>query len=128
MNRRFPHNVMARGRTRRTPGTMNKTEARYADTLTLRKNAGEIEAFWYEAITFKLAPDTRYTPDFMVQLTDGTIELHEVKGFFEDHAKVKVKVAAAMFPFAFKIVRAKAKKDGGGWDIKEINERATNGN
>jgi hypothetical protein len=53
-------------------------------------------------------------------LADGSIELHEVKGFFEDDAKVKVKVAASMFPFVFRLVRAKAKRDGGGFEIVEV--------
>jgi hypothetical protein len=99
---------------------MNKTEAAYAMELELRKHAGEVAWYSFEAMTFKLAKDTRYTPDFVVMLADGSIELHEIKGFFEDHAKVKVKVAASMFPFVFRIVRAKAKRDGGGFEIVEV--------
>jgi len=111
----------ARGRTvRRVAGQMNGMETRYSQVLDTRKNAGEILEWWYEGITFKLADDTRYTPDFVVQMPDGLLECHECKGFFEDHAKVKVKVAANKFPFVFRIVRSKAKKDGGGWDIQEI--------
>jgi hypothetical protein len=122
MNRRFPHNVMARGRTRRTPGTMNKTEAAYAATLELRKAAGELLGYWYEAVTFKLAKDTRYTPDFLVQLADGTLEAHEVKGFWEDDARVKIKVAASMFPVLFRAMKPKPKKHGGGWEEEVIGE------
>lgn len=29
-------------------------------------------------------------------------------------------IAADMYPFRFFIVRAKAKKAGGGWDVKEV--------
>lgn len=108
----------ARGRTvRHKPGTMNKLEARYADALTARLLAGEIVAYWFERFTFKLADDTRYTPDFMVQLPDGTLEAHETKGFMEEDAKVKIKVFAEAFPFRCVVVRAKAKRDGGGWDF-----------
>ena len=110
-----------RGRgVRRQPGTMNRTEAAYALALELRKHTGEVAWYAFEAMTFKLAKDTRYTPDFVVMLADGSIELHEVKGFFEDDAKVKVKVAASMFPFVFRLVRAKAKRDGGGFEIVEV--------
>lgn len=122
MNRRFPHNVMARGRTRHTPGTMNKTEAAYAAKLEERKTAGEIVGFWFEAVTFKLAKDTRYTPDFLVQLADGTLEAHEVKGFWEDDAKVKIKVAASMFPVLFRAFKVRPKKHGGGWEEEVIGE------
>lgn len=122
MNRRFPHNVMARGRTRRTPGTMNKTEAAYAALLQLRKDAGQLAGFWFEAVTLKLAKDTRYTPDFLVQLKDGTMEFHEVKGYWEDDARVKIKVAAEMFPFMFRAYRPRAKKDGGGWSEETFDE------
>jgi len=116
MNRNYPHNVMAKGRPRRTPGTMNKAEAAYAGTLEVRKAAGELIGYWYEAVTFKLAKDTRYTPDFLVQLADGTLEAHEVKGFWEDDARVKIKVAASMFPVLFRAMKPRAKKHGGGWE------------
>lgn len=97
----------------RTPGAMNKTETAYADHLRLREHAKEIRAFLFEAVTFKLAPDCRYTPDFLVVTRDDVIELHEVKGFWRDDAKVKLRVAATRFPFLrFLAVR---RERGGGW-------------
>lgn len=105
----------ARGATK--PGAMNKTEARYAEQLRLRQLAGEIEWFAYEAWTFKLATDTRYTPDFVVMLAGGALECHEVKGFWRDDAKVKIKIAAEKFPLQFLAVREVAKKHGGGWEV-----------
>lgn len=122
MNRRFPHNVMARGRTRHTPGTMNKTEAAYAAKLEERKTAGEILGYWFESQKLKLADKTWYTPDFMVQSKDGGMEFHEVKGFWEDDARVKFKVAASMFPYVFRAFRPRAKKHGGGWEEEVIGE------
>ena len=68
---------------------------------------------------FKLADDTRYTPDFMVMLADGQLQSHEVKGYWTDDARVKTKVAAALFPLEFIAIKKKAKKDGGGW-VKEV--------
>lgn len=115
-----------RGRTRHVAGEMNKTEGAYAAHLEARKRCGEILWFGFECWTFKLAKDTRYTPDFVVQLADGVLELHEVKGrkrgdgkyFAEDDAKVKVKVAAAVFPmFAVKVCWP----DGaGGWNTEDF--------
>lgn len=101
---------------RRVPGEMNDTERAYADYLNVRKQAGEIIGWWFEPVTWKLARRTTYTPDFMVMLSSEEIEFVDVKGFMEDDAAVKIKVAAAMFPFRFVLV----KKRGKGWDVKEV--------
>lgn len=95
---------------------MNKTEAAYAETLEVRKLRGEITWYGYEAVTLKLADDCRYTPDFTVVTASGGIEFHEAKGFWRDDARVKIKVAAAQFPWArFCAVRKPRKADGLGW-------------
>jgi hypothetical protein len=64
---------------------------------------------------FRLADNTFYTPDFMVMRFTGILEAHEVKGYWQDDAKVKIKVAADLYPIEFLAVHKKAKKDGGGW-------------
>jgi hypothetical protein len=86
-------------------GTMNKTEARYAKLLDDRLHAGEILWYKFEGVKLRLADNTFYSPDFFVMLADGTLEVHEIKGFFTEDAKVKVKVAAAMYPFQFIVIR-----------------------
>jgi hypothetical protein len=86
-------------------GKANKTEAAYGDFLELRKRAGEVLWFKFEGMKFKLADNTFYTPDYSVLLADGTMEMHEIKGFMTDDANVKIKVAADLYPFAFCIVR-----------------------
>ena len=53
-------------------------------------------------------------------LADGTLELHEVKGFWRDDAKVKIKAAAQQYPFVFRAYSKRAKKDGGGWKVEEF--------
>jgi hypothetical protein len=94
---------------------MNKTEAAYdAHLWGLRCRLYVWHKF--EAIALKLAKDTRYTPDFAVQTVSGIIELHEVKGFWRDDARVKIKVAAAMFPFKFIAITRK----GGEWKTEEF--------
>jgi hypothetical protein len=98
------------------PAGMNKTEMAYDAYLWGLR--GELVVWHaFESITLKLANDTRYTPDFVVQRTSGAIELHEVKGFWRDDARVKIKVAAAMFPFKFIAVTA---AKGGGWNVEEF--------
>jgi hypothetical protein len=101
-------------------GTMNKTEEAYASALELRRAAGEIMWWAFEAVKLRLADNTFYTCDFAVMAADGVIELHEVKGFWTDDARVKIKVAASKFPFRFKAMKARAKKNGGGWEVEEF--------
>jgi hypothetical protein len=104
-------------------GEMNKTEKAYSELLERRRLVGQIQWFRFECVTLKLADNTRYNPDFIVMLDNGEIEFHEVKGslaFIQDDARVKIKVAASIFPFRFVLVAPKAKKNGGGWEVKEI--------
>jgi hypothetical protein len=104
-------------RLQRVAGQMNATERRYSEVLDARVHVGQVAEWWYEALTLKLAHDTRYTPDFMVVLADGSIECHEVKGgFYREDAQVKVKVAARMFPFTFRMAR----RVEGAWQIEEV--------
>ena len=100
-------------------GTMNKTEQAYAAHLELLKASGDILWWKFEPASLRLAPATHYKPDFMVLRKDGLILFDEVKGFFTEDAKVKIKVAASMFPFQFRIVR-KAGKAGGMWSIQNV--------
>jgi len=95
-------------------GQMNKTEQQYADMLELRKKAGEIAWYAFEGVKLRLADKTFYTPDFAVMLADGQMEMHEVKGFWQDDARVKIKVAAEMYPFRFFAI----KKVSSAWQVE----------
>lgn len=101
-------------------GKMNKTEERYAARLEYERMDGKVKWWRFEGMKLRLADGTFYSPDFAVMAADGVIELHEVKGFWRDDAKVKVKVAAEQFPFRFKIVMARTQKAGGGFEITEV--------
>ena len=102
---------------------MNRTEARYAQLLDLRKMAGEIIGYVYEPMGLKLADKTYYHPDFMVIFRDR-FEFHEVKGFWRDDARVKIKIAAERFPwFGFVVVQKMKSSDG--WDIEKISPLAS---
>lgn len=109
---------LARGRTRGRTEGMNRTEAAYSlEVLGPRLNSGEILWWAYQPMKFRLADGATYEPDFVVQLADGTLEVHEVKGWrFEDDALVKIKVAASLYPmFIWRAFTSRAKRDGGGW-------------
>lgn len=99
-------------------GAMNKTEGLYAEHLENLKHAGKILWFRFEGIKFRLADNTFYTPDFSVMGEGGVIECHEVKGFWQDDARAKIKIAADLYPFRFIAVKVKTKKSGGGWDYE----------
>lgn len=101
-------------------GAMNKTEAAYAEVLDSQRHHNEIAWFKFEGMKLRLADNTFYTPDFAVMASDGVLEMHEVKGFWMDDARAKIKIAADIYPFRFKAIKAKAKKDGGGWSVEDF--------
>jgi len=110
------------------PGEMNSTETAYRDLLMGRVAAATIHRFLFEAITFKLADDVRYTPDFAVWMPDGTLEFHEVKAssgdgetLIDPNGRTKIKVAARMLPeFRFVMCVRATKKNGWGWKYEEV--------
>ncbi|QLG96734.1 DUF1064 domain-containing protein (plasmid) [Pseudomonas yamanorum] len=104
-------------------GVMNKTEEAYQAHLELRRIAGEVLWYQFEPFRLVLAPRTTYNPDFLVQLASGYLEVHEVKGVWMDDARVKIKVAAKMFP-VFKFIAVMKKGEGKGkapsWTVEEF--------
>lgn len=111
---RPPRRAFAKAR-RYEKGAMNQTEAAYAHVLEAQKRAGHITDYWYECISLELGPQSRWYPDFLVEMPDGEIQLHEVKRrrktndgtsawFAEDDAKVKIKAARARYPFRIFVV------------------------
>ena len=99
-------------------GQKNKTEQSYEHHLDNLRHIGKVLWFKFEGIKLRLADNTFYTPDFAVMRADGQMELHEVKGFWQDDARAKIKIAADLYPFRFIAIKAKSKKDGGGWDVE----------
>ncbi len=123
------------------PGQMNKAEEAYAAHLADRKLRGEIADYRFESITLKIGPDCRYTADFSVLAADYTLELHEVKpgtkakdkdgnvrlnedgthvvkAFYQDTSMVKVRAAAAAFPWLRFCVAYRLGKDP--WNVEEV--------
>lgn len=115
--RTAPARTLALGRLR--SGVLNRTEAAYARHLEALMHAGDVLWFKFEAMTFKLAEGVRYTPDFIALFSGGQLVAFEVKGtttkklksgivkapyFHDGDAKPKIKIAADMFPLAFKVV------------------------
>lgn len=115
---RSKERVQALGRLK--TGEMNATEKRYAQHLEERKRAGDVAWYRFEGMKFRLADNTFYTPDFDVMLASGQLEAHEVKGHWQDDARVKIKIAADMYPVRFIAVTVRPKKSGGGWSFEDF--------
>lgn len=101
-------------------GELNKTESAYEGYLRTRQIGGELAWYKFGGVKLRLADNTFYTPDFFVMKSDGYLECHEVKGYWLDDARAKIKIAASLYPFRFIAVTLKPKKDGGGWAIEEF--------
>lgn len=94
----------------------NKTEAAYDAVLKGLQQAGQIEWYKWEPWKLRLADGAYYTPDFGVMTADGYLECHEVKGFWREAARVRIKVAAEQFPMRFVAI----KRAGKGWEYEEF--------
>lgn len=101
---------------RRKPGEMNGLESRYAKYLEEQRLLGTVLWYEFDCVKLRLADKTFYTPDFLVLMSDLTLEVHEVKGHWEDDARVKVKVAADKFPLKFKATQFKNRQ----WVFEEF--------
>lgn len=92
-------------------GAMNKSEYAYAVRLEAMKRAGVILDWQYESVRLVLADRTSYTPDFLVITAECLLELHEIKGFWEEDARAKYKIARHQFPyFTFRAFRVKTSR------------------
>jgi hypothetical protein len=99
-------------------GKMNKTEEAYDVHLGAEQQAGRVVWRKFEGLKLRLADNTFYTPDFAVLGADMVLECHEVKGFWQDDARAKIKIAASLYPFRFVAAKVRAKKNGGGWEVE----------
>jgi hypothetical protein len=74
----------------------------YACALEKRKKLKIIKDWKHEPRTFFFTEikhgTTRYTPDFMVEHLDGSIEWHEVKGYMDAKSKTKLRRMAKYYP------------------------------
>ncbi len=111
-------------RVKREPGEMNGLEKKYSEHLDARKAAGVIADWKFDCWKVRLLDDKCWlVVDFMVMLSDGTIQFHECKGFMEGDAWLKLKMAAEFYwMFDFFLVKSRKKADGGGWTITKIGD------
>ena len=115
-----PSRRLARAR-KPNPGgqVVSKLERDYGAHLEALKRSGEIVDYKHQPLKLRLADKTYYNPDYSVHRTDDVIELVEVKGFWEDMSRVKVKVCAERFP-EFLFVAVTRPKKNEGWKREEF--------
>ena len=121
-------------RTKPADGYDSKLNRDFAVRLDQAKANGWIREWWYEPFGLRLAPKCYYHFDFLVEpiypvdlaapsrFTEHRLVCIEVKGgWFRDDAKVKVKVAAEMFPCFKWLIVFREKRNG--WDVREVDHR-----
>ena len=109
-----------RAKLRPAPTRMHTTEAAWAAELAARKRSGDLVSVHFEAWGMRLGDRCVYWPDFIVQTSEGFLEAHEVKGFWRDDARVKIKAAATRYPGIRFIAIQRGKKGEPVWKIEEI--------
>ncbi len=103
---------------------MNDYETWYASFLEDSRRVGDISRWDFQPEKLRLADNTFYTPDFRVIEMDGRVRFDEVKGFWREDARVKIKVAAEFHPYEFHavVIRKLPKKFGGGFRIERTED------
>lgn len=100
----------------------SKSEAAYADHLALLLGAKQIRAWIPHPFRLKLGDGANYTPDFLVEHNDGTIEIVEVKGWQWTRDVVRFKWAATKFN-CFRWIMVK-REGRNGWSVIRRCERS----
>jgi hypothetical protein len=95
----------------------NDTERAYAMHLEAERQAGRIEHWWPKPAKFRLAKSDFYEPDFMVQMPDGLICVHETKGFMMEDALQKIKFFVQIYPFPLYVVTKDKARSGYSWKM-----------
>lgn len=96
----------------------NKTEVAFGLWLFGEQQRGDILWYAFEPFKLQLGKGAWYTPDFAAMNRDRSIEFFEVKGFWREAARVRIKVAASKYPF---FTFTAVKKDKGlGWIYETI--------
>jgi hypothetical protein len=98
---------------------MSKLEIKYQQHLNELIRAGVVASFEYERNTINLAKRTTYTPDWLIQYTDGRVVYHETKGYMEEDAWIRMKIANRMQMIPIYVVTWNRAE---GWVIKPVDE------
>lgn len=98
--------------------SMNKLETAFAAELKLRLRAAELEWWAFEPFRFRIGTGAHYTPDFAALDHEAHLTLYEVKGRWEEAARVRIKVAAHLYPMLRFVAVTRPPREG--WQYEEI--------
>lgn len=83
----------------------NGFEIAYGKQLEMQFRCGEVIAYDFQPIHLDLGGGVSYCPDYVVRMSDGSIEIVEIKGQRRDGGLVRFKLAVDRFPqFRFRLV------------------------
>jgi hypothetical protein len=104
------------------PPEGNSLEQAFSLRLEARKQAGEILWHRFQPLRLRIGKGGRgmkayYKPDFSALTPDGDFILYETKGQWREASRVRIRVAAEIFPF-FKFIAVTKTKDG--WEYEEF--------
>lgn len=99
------------------PAEGNKTEVAFGLWLASSLQRGETLWYAYEPWKLRLAKRAWYTPDFISLTNLGILVVWEVKGFWRDDARVKIKVAAETYKFLKFVAVTRGKER---WEFEEF--------
>lgn len=121
------------------PRGMNKWESLFRDELEMWRLAGVVSWYEFEPMRLRLATFTQdgkermiwYKPDFAAMACEQggfsslglsseetSLVLYEVKGFWREAARVRIKLAASRYPFRFVAVT----REKGEWRYEEFGQ------
>jgi hypothetical protein len=82
----------------------SKKEAAYYEALKARRDEGDV-VFFLMQCPFHLPGKIKYIVDFVVFLTDGTVEFVDVKGYETKEFRLKKRLVEAEYPVELKVVK-----------------------
>lgn len=109
---------VAASATVRHKNRMNGLETAYSKVIELERLAGLWQWWAFEPFKLRLASGAYYTPDFVLLDPGSHVVIHETKGHWREAARVRIKVAAELYPF-FRFVAVQRERKRGTWTFKQ---------
>jgi hypothetical protein len=99
-------------------GTMNKTEQAYERDLRDAQTLGDILWYRFEGLKLRLSRQHVLHARLCGAGRRWRDRVPRGQGLLARRCRAKIKVAAEQYPFRFKAVRVRTRKEGGGWAVE----------
>jgi len=98
--------------------SQNKWEREFGEYLRATRPK---DKHFPQGLTFRLAKKTSYTPDWITHSERAPFLIAwEIKGFWRQAGRIKIKMAARLFPFVAFIAVTRPGGKAGGWKFETI--------